>query len=78
MQPTAADTAAKISAFTISRRAYSKYVAVETFEGTWVDAQLRAMALQAARNDGEYDVYFPGEELGSRGGSNCQSGMDWL
>lgn len=71
--PTQAETT-----FTISRRAYSKYVAVETFAGTWVNAQLRAMALQAERRDGEYDVYFPGEELGSRGGSNYQSGMDWL
>ena len=69
---------AKISTFTISRRAYSKYVAVETFTGTWVDAQLRAIALQAEREDGEYDVYFPGEELGSRGGSNHQSGFDYL
>lgn len=64
--------------YTISRRAYGKHDSVETFVGTWVAAQLRAMDLQAERRDGEYDVYFPGEVVGSRGGSSHQSGMDWL
>lgn len=71
----------KITAFTISRRAYSKYTAVESFTGTWVAAQLRAMDLQAERKDGEYDVYSPSEEIGSHGrgpSSSYQSGMDWL
>jgi len=64
--------------YTISRRAFSQHVALETFTGTWVEAQLRAMALEFERRDGEYDVYLPGEAIGSHGGSSHQSGMDWL
>jgi hypothetical protein len=65
--------------FTIARRAYGTYTKIKEFTGTWAAAECHAMQVQADRRDGEYHVFFPGEEMGSRGpSSSYQSGMDWL
>lgn len=63
--------------YQIARRAFSTYTTVETVEG-YVDAQLRAMILQAANRDGEYMVFSADETPGQRFTPAVQSPMDWL
>lgn len=41
-------------------RAFGKFTEIETAE-TWLNAELRAMELQAANNDGEYMTRMAGE-----------------
>lgn len=42
--------------YNIVRRAYSQRTIAEQFIGTWVDAALHAMKVEADRRDGEYSA----------------------
>lgn len=68
----------KTSVYQIARRAFGSYTVVETMEGTLVAASLRAMALQAERQDGEYFEYPEGVTPGQSAAPYGQSGLDWL
>lgn len=46
----------KTMALRIIRRAFSDYHLVEIFNGTWLEAEMRAMDLQFQKQDGEYLV----------------------
>ena len=54
--------------FRIVRRAYSQYADIETFTGTWFQADDRAMMLQRANLDGEYLVRLPDQPNWEPGG----------
>jgi hypothetical protein len=62
----------------IVRRAFSQYVTVETFTGSFVDASNRADALQYANQDGEYMLRGVNEPDRRESSGSFQSGMDWL
>lgn len=58
--------------YQIARRAYGKYETIETGIESWVAAEVRAMALQAEKNDGEYFTFRDDETPCSRPSVNCQ------
>ena len=66
------------SVYQIARRAFGAYTVVETMEGTLSQAILRAMDLQAERQDGEYFEFAANETPGQRAAPYGQSGLDWL
>lgn len=57
--------------YQIARRAFSKYTVIETGISGWVNAEIRAMELQAANQDGEYFTFRDDEIVGSRPSVNC-------
>lgn len=67
----------QVSTYQIARRAFSQYVVVETFTGTFVEVTLRCMELNQ-RRDGEYIEFREGETVGQRPGQAFQSGFDYL
>jgi hypothetical protein len=67
-----------MTSYRIVRRAFSTYTDIESVEGTYCDATLRAMALEFLNADGEYLVRAPGEPDQRLGGSAVQSGFDFL
>lgn len=58
--------------YTIARRAFSKYTVIETGITGWLVAMDRASKMQAANRDGEYFVFFDGEEMINRDKTNHQ------
>lgn len=57
--------------YQIARRAYGKYETVETGIDGWVVAEVRAMALQSEKQDGEYFTFRDDETPCSRPSGNC-------
>lgn len=66
-----------MSEFRIVRRAFSEYTDVAIHTGTYLSAELAAMAMQHVAQDGEYLVRSIGQ-ANWQPGSSYQSGMDWL
>ena len=62
--------------YRIVRRAFSKFTEVEVVAG-WLAAQLRAMDLQAERNDGEYLIRDIGEEYHRAPVTQCPVQAAW-
>lgn len=52
--------------YQIARRAFGKYVQVESGISGWVNAEIRALDLQAEKQDGEYFTFRDDEKIETR------------